>query len=421
MKTEIVNKYYKKCVDSGANTIFALYALFLIVFYFIYIFILHKNPDFFLTDDGYYTYGKLMFEGKISFLYQSRGPGLYLLFAVFNFFPEYLHPFMRILLTISVVYGNIYFASKIFKKILNKEQFFWGLLIAVFNPLNIHFTIKNTPEVYLTFIMGFIVFFYLKYTETSKSKFIILLTAGILIGMAFKPVFFLIPIFMLFQNIFILKRKKYYIAISVLIVISISSYFLFQTYTREKEADRNSYGFKDILSRVYLYDAMAKTGEINLGTSEELQKTRTEKSNYYLCFDYYEKWLKEYNKDHIVNSEATIAIDFTKDNFMKSVLLRVTSPVLFFSLTSNTFETILYFFLYGGLIVLSISCIKKVYRNFRVEISGIVSILLGYAFVFFLTLSYARYSIPLIFFLLMFTGIFFEKYFSRIFLKRENA
>ena len=421
MRTDLLNKYYKKCIDSGANTIFVLYVLFLITFYVIYVFVLHKNPEFFLTDDGYYTCGKLLFQGKISFLYQSRGPGLYLLFAVFNFFPEYLHPFMRILLTILLMYGNIYFASHIFKKILTKEQIFWGLLIAVFNPLNIHFTIKNTPEVYLTFIMGFVLFYYLKYLESSKLKFILILTAGILAGMIFKPVFFLIPVLMMLHNIFILKRNKYYFVFSVLIVISISSYFLFQTFTREKEADSNSYGFKDILSRVYIYDAMAKTGEINLGTSEELLKNGTGKSNYYLCFEYYEKWLREYYKDNSVKSESTIATDFTKDNLMKSVLLRVTSPILFFSLTSNTFETILYFFLYGGLIVLSISCIKKIYGNFRVEISGIVYILLGYAFVFFLTLSYARYSIPLMFFLSMFTGIFFEKYFNRLFLKRESA
>jgi len=192
-------------------------------------------------------------------------------------------------------------------------------------------------------------------------------------------------------------------------IISFSSYFSFQSFTKLKNTEAYSYGFRDIMSRVFIYDAMVKTGEINLGTQEEMIGAGKEKSNYILCEDYFNRWLTEYAKNNPVSSEAKIAFDFTKEYFGKSLLLRVTSPLLFFSLTSNTAETISYLFLYAILIYLSISSIKKIYKTNRNEISVIISVLLGYASVFFLTLSYARYSIPFMFFFLMFAGIFFEK------------
>lgn len=409
MKSESIIKIYRKITESGEGFVFAAYAIFIISFYFVYVYFLNKNPDFFLMDDGYYTCGKALYEGKISFLHQSRGPGLYILYAGLNIFPESVHPIIRIVLTILIMRVNIFFAVRIFRKMLTGNQLFWGLVISVFNPLTLHFTIKNTPEVYLTLIMGVIIFGYLRFIDTNKFIFFTLATAGILAGMIFKPVFFLIPIFMLLHNVFIIKNKKYYLPLVVLSLVSFYSYSLFQTYTKLEDEKAHSYGFGDILARVYLYDAMMKSGEINLGTSEEIQYSGADKSNYVLCDRYWRNWIEEYKKTNNDAPEYKIALDFTKDNLFRSVLLRITSPVLFISLTSSTTETISYLFLYGWLVILSISCIRKIIKDFRKEISAILYILAGYAAVFFLTLSYARYSIPFMFFFLIFTGIFFSE------------
>jgi hypothetical protein len=160
-----------------------------------------------------------------------------------------------------------------------------------------------------------------------------------------------------------------------------------------------------------------KSGEINLGTGEELTLG---KANYALCDLYWKNWLEEYSKLNKDVPEYKIAIDFTKDNLFRSVLLRITSPVLFISLTSSTTETISYLFLYGWLVILSISCMRKIKKDLRKEISAIIYVLMGYASVFFLTLSYARYSIPLMFYLLMFTGIYFSEIIDRRIIKNRQ-
>lgn len=424
MKSESLIKNYRKITDSGESFVFTAYAVFLLVFYFAYVYLLNKNPDFFLMDDGYYTCGKALYEGKISFLHQSRGPGLYILFAGLNVIPESLHPITRVIMTIAVMRVNIFFASRIFGKMLTKTQLFWGLAISVFNPLTLHFTIKNTPEIYLTLIMGVIIFGYLKFIDTNRYIFFVLAAAGILSGMIFKPVFFLIPIFMLLHNVFIIKNKKYYLLLVVLALVSFYSYSLFQTYTKLEDEKAHSYGFGDILARVYLYDAMMKSGEINLGTSEEIQYSGADKSNYVLCDRYWRNWIEEYKKTNNDAPEYKIALDFTKDNLFRSVLLRITSPVLFISLTASTIETVLYAFLYGWLTILSVLCIRKIIKDYKKEISAIIYVLMGYGVVFFLTLSYARYSIPFMFFFLIFTGIYFSKIIDRLLLnhvQEQNA
>ncbi|MCE1165485.1 MAG: hypothetical protein LWX07_08810, partial [Bacteroidetes bacterium] len=105
----MLKKLYNRCVDSGYYSVFIVYAIIVILFAAVFIFVFHKDPVFFLTDDGYYVVGKLFYEGKYTLLHQSRGPGLYLLFSTFNIFPDIVHPYLRILVTLAVTFGNLYF------------------------------------------------------------------------------------------------------------------------------------------------------------------------------------------------------------------------------------------------------------------------------------------------------------------------
>ncbi|MCE1164950.1 MAG: hypothetical protein LWX07_06070, partial [Bacteroidetes bacterium] len=291
----------------------------------------------------------------------------------------------------------------------NKEQLFWGLLIAVINPLYLHFTIKNTPEVYSALILGISLFSYIRLLKTGKIIYAVYITLSVLAGMSIKPVFFLISITMLFHWIFINRNKKLLAIHIVIIVISLFSYFAFQSLTKLERQQMNSYGFDDILSRVFLFDAIKETGEINLGTTEDLLLHGPIKSNYLLCNEKYNDWLKDYSASNPDWTESRLAFDFTKAHLLKSVLLRAASPVLFISLTSNSTETIIYFFLYGFLSVITIISIKRMYRNNKEDILIILYVLAGYYLVFFLTLSYARYSLPFMSYFLVFNGILIGK------------
>ncbi len=406
MSRSAIKNIYERLVNSGFNSVFYLYSVFMILFTVFYVFVLQKNPDFFITDDGYYTIGKLFYQGKSTLLHQSRGPGLYLLFSAFNIFPEVLHPYLRIAVTMITTYGILYFASRIFSGILNREQLFWGLFISVFNPLYIHFTIKNTPEVYTAFFLGAIILSYKLFIETAELRYALLAALSILLGMTVKPVFFLIPAAMIVHVIMYKKSARELISVLLILFVALSSYFAFQSLTRQKDGENFSYGFTDIMSRVYIYDAMLESGEINLGTTEELLATSNEKSNYIICDNYFKEWLKEYRKSNPDGTEPEIALNFTKDNLFRSVLLRVTSPVLFISLTSNSFETYLLLAVNSFLVITTLISIKRIYKNQKPATDIILFTLAGYFLVFFLTLSYARYSMPFMSYFLVFNGVF---------------
>jgi hypothetical protein len=419
MNTTSIKKYYLKCCNSNVNSVFALYVIFISLFALAYIFVFHKKPDYFLIDDGYYMIGKYFYEGKITLSHQVRGPGMILLFSSFNIFPAYIHPYLRILITLIVTYGNLFFVSKIFENILSKKQLFWGMLLAIFNPLYIHFTIKNTPEVFITFFLGVIIFSYIRFLKTMNIRYIFYSILFVLIGMFFKPVFFLIPLSLLIHNIFINKNKKIFYILIIFSLLSIMSYFSFHLFTKSEEKGSFTYGYPDIMGRIYLFDAIMKTGELNMGTTDDLLRTGNEKSNFLICNEYFEKWLKDYEKEHTNYSELELAYSYIKDNLLRFVFLRVTSPLLFICLTSNTFETVSYLFLYSVLVYMVIVSLKKLYKKNRCEILIIIYTLMGYAMVFFLSLSYARYSIPFMFYFLIFIGVILDKYAERIFGNKE--
>jgi hypothetical protein len=414
-----IDNYINKRNTSVVNIVAGFYLIFLTFFVLIYIFVLKKDTVFFLRDDGYYTLGKYFYEGRISLLYQLRSPGILLFFSFFNFFPEPFHPFLRLFITFILSYSSLLLSSKIFENMLSKKQMLIGFSVSVFNPVFIHFTIKSTPEIYLLFFLGLIIFFYRKYLKEYKIKYLLLVIMIIFLAMSFKPVFFLISFFLIGHSILVKNFKRLVIPLSTFSVISVIVFFLSSVFTKPANNNINFVFVESVIVPTYIIDAIMKTGELNLGTKEEYLNATPEKSNYTICMDSYNEYLSDYKKRNSDYSEYAVIVDFIKNNFFKFSLVKLLSPVTFISLSSNSIETVVNFFLNIILIILSIASIKRIFREHKSDILVIICVILGYSFVFFLSACYIRYSLPAIFYLYPFTGILIHNYISKIFKKKK--
>jgi hypothetical protein len=414
MYTKKVKNIFDFLSHSPVNSVFLLYSVFFIIIICILVFLIHKPMDFFLKDDGYYTLGKLFFDGKISLAHQYRGPGFLLLFASFNYFPEYMHPYLRLIVTFAFIYANLLIASNLFDNILTRKQIFIGLLISVFNPVFIHFTIKSTPEIYLILFLGLIILFYKKFVNELKIKNFVVVLFVVVIATFFKPVFFIIPALLFFHCIIMGKFKKLIISLIIFIIVALAANISFSKYTKFYGKNSKSYGIEDVLVPTFIPVAIMKTGELNMGTKVETLQSNQDQSNYLIGFEYFKNWLSKYYQENEDSSEIKLVYYFIKENYLMFFFVKIISPVMFISFASSTEETILCFFINIIFIYLSIVSIKRVFKKYKSDILIILFSLLGYAFVFFLSFSYIRYSVPFMFYFSIFIGILYKSDNNRI-------
>lgn len=414
-----LKKYFNSNNKAVVNIVFLFYSVFLILFVLTYILILKKDAVFFLNDDGYFSIGVSYFENKISLLHQYRSPGLILLYSFFNYLPSFFHPFLRLFLTLLFTYGNIYLVSRIFENLLNKKQMLIGLLCSVFNPVYIHFTIKNTPEIYLAFSVGLIIFFYKKYLKDFKIRYLIIIISVTCLSMAIKPVFFLIPAFLFIHIILIKKIKKLLIPVFTYFIFVLITFFMSSFFTKPLNQDINYFMIQSITVPTYLPSAIMQTKELNLGTTDEILSENKANSNFLICMDKYNNWLEGYQLKNNHYTEWELILDFIKDNFLMFFIVKLISPLTFISLSSTTAETITNFVLNTFLIVLCIRSIKLIYNSRKNDILVILTVIIGYSFAFFLSATYIRYSLPFIFYFFPFSGILLNRFIEiRIFKKK---
>ncbi len=403
-----------KFIDTGTNhtVVFAflLYLIMMTILVATLKLIFNYDSSLFLIDDGYYTSGKLFFEGKSSVLHIGRGPGLPLLFSWFNFFPVSIHPFIRLALMMFFVFLNILLVYKIFINYLSSKEIFFGLLLSLFNPLHIHFTLKSTPEVYLTTFLLLIIYYYLKILKNDSWWYIVMLFLIISVSISFKPVLFLIPIFLLLHN-FIFKIKYLFFKTLTLIILTFIIFIMMINLSSTgKEAYFGlSYGGLNFIGPTFIPRAMSKTGRISLDTYDEIMNENPKNSNAVLTAEYFDDWIKNYNEKNPGAKESELIFDYIKDNFNEFVFSKFLNIFFFSSLASNFTETLINFIISNIIIIISFIYLKEKIINNKIELYVVIASLMGYFTVFLITFGYARYSIPFMFIFSIFSGCFISK------------
>jgi 4-amino-4-deoxy-L-arabinose transferase-like glycosyltransferase len=358
---------------------------------------LHRPATLFLFGDGYYERGKEIFIGNFSVIFHNRyWPGISFLYSWFNFFPSNLHPYLRIFTSLVFMYGNISIAKTIFSKILNQKEFFWAGIISFSNPLIIHWIIKTTPEVYVTFFLGLVFLLYKKNIQSTNFKSVILLITTLFIAMLIKPVFLVIPfVFLIYA--FYIKRRQLIFFFSLIFISVIFIYLLFQPLTRTSSG--MSYGKNDFIISVYFTNSIIKSGRYAKETVKRKNNDTT--SNRFQAQRDANKWVlsKNYSGSISKVSENTIIFTFIKENFWHVIRAQLFKPLFFFSLADRVFESYCYLVINSILIFLAFFRIRSWYHLNKQEPTILILVLLGYSILYWLVYSMNRYSFPVMFYI----------------------
>lgn len=259
--------------------------------------VLRTNDTFFLHDDGYYVIGQNFFKGVSGLSHQYLMPLFPFVLSLLGFFPENLHPALRIIMTLALTYGNIFVASRIFSAFLSPKQIFTGLLIFVLTPLYLHWSIKLTSEVILTLFLGLIILSFQKFYVTRKPAYLVMLFMSILLAGLTKPVFFFVPVFFL---LFALYRKNIRLSVVTLIVVlySLVIQLSVMEFARPLTPGSRSYGTADLLAGSYYLKAVSMTGQLNTNSHVDYTKDNANRSNLLLANKMLTEWLDDFKKEN---------------------------------------------------------------------------------------------------------------------------
>lgn len=390
--------------------LFSLHAIFIIACVLVLQLVFDFNPKIFLVDDGYYQTSKLIVEGEASFAHTYRAPGLPFLFLVLHFFPPLLHPYLRLVLTLGFSFGSIYVAYAIFRQVMGERAVFYGLLLSLFNPMYIHWTLKSSPESYTTFFLGIVMFAYLKFWNTAEKKYVFLLVSILVASILVKPVLLFVPLLVALYG-FIIREKR-------MIAVSMLAFFICMVsfcicYRTQKSEEGMSYAKGFTINSTYMVETILHTRRLNTGHS--LVEDRPEVSNAAIAIKSTEAWIENYKKTYHNTNLIFMNIRFIRDNFWLFLKTRILSFFLFISLTSTIRETLLTFFVNLTLISIGLYSLRQKFGIHRVRIIIILSILMGYVVLHLLVApGLARYSIPFMFYFSVFAGIAIEKMMAAI-------
>lgn len=372
--------------------------------------------DILLRDDGYYDIAKGFVNGG-SLLHRSVGPVLPLIFSVIHIFPPFLHPFIRLLIALSFSIGTIIILYNITKDYITEKQFFWGSLFFIFNPIYNHFILKSTPEIYLAFCLGLFIFLLLKYYKTGTIKYLMYSMFIFILSVLLKPVFLLIPFLLLFSTIFTKSKKVLFTSI-IFIFLSISGYLLFDKITDVKYENniektlKNPYDVARLfITDTFWTDYVIKTKRFHNGNIKRYQPN-SHKKNYNFGGSIDEmktatKWMKNFFNKYPNRNSLFMILYFIYDKPFLVLQKLLVSPILFFSMSSRPVETCIMLIVSGFSIFFSILGIRTIMKNSKIkkEILLIISTIIGFSSIFFISISYVRYSLPILPFLYVWSGI----------------
>jgi hypothetical protein len=380
-----------------------------------------------LMDDGYYYFANRFITGG-SLFHNPIGPGLPLIYSAIFAFPRFLHPFIRLLISLSFSIGTLIILWHITKDYISGTQFFWGSLLVIFNPIYNHWILKSSPEIDLAFFLGLLILLLLKYYKTGAVKYFIYSIFVFFLSIFLKPIFLLIPFLLLLSTIFT-KSKKIFVVSIMFILFSFGGYTIFYKITYKTDAQYVGnikkrvlpYGSTELIWAAFLTDYIIKTRRLHKGTIVKYKTNPyTKKSDIYnfggYFYDVYNKtariWVENFFKKYPDSSVLFMNFYFIYNKPLLVLQKLVVSPILFFSLTSRPAETCIMLTVSFFSLLFSILGIRTRLKiaKLKNEIILICFIIIGFSSLYFISHSIGRYSLPILPYLYVWGGIPISKF-----------
>lgn len=375
-----------------------------------------------LRDDGYYNIAKNFVHGDSSLFHKFREPLLPLIFSILFIFPDSLHPFIRLLITLIFSLGVIIITYKITKDYLKIKQFFWGSLLFILNPVYIHWTFKSAPEIYLCFLLGLFIYNILRYIKTKKIGYILCALLSFFLSFFIKPVFLFIPILMFIFGLIFIKSKK-------IIIVSIICLILgFVGYKTQDRITKINYGLNIpkierkydyvhkvfLISQSYWTDYVVKTKQLRFSFINKYTIAYKDDKS---LEEYTKGWIDDFYKKYPDKGLIFMNLYFIYKEPLLVLQKLILSPFFYFSMSSRTYETFIKLFVSIVSLILSIIGIKKIFNVIkwqgRKEILLILSIVLGYIILHLVSGCHNRYSLPVLPYLYVWGGVTFLRFKSK--------
>ncbi len=362
--------------------------------------------DLLLRDDGYYFIAKQFVQGG-SLLHKFRGPVLPLMFSILFIFPEIFHPFLRLGLSLMFSAGMIILLSRITRDYLTEKLFFIGSLIFILNLVYIHWTFRNTPEVYLCFFLGLFILNIINYYRTEKVRYLIYASLVFILTFFIKPVFLFIPIALIVVTI-IIKSRRLFIYSSILLFIGFFSYTAQDRFTQvlyDEEVTKAERHFEYVhkvllVSDSFWIDHVLKTRQFHKGTLH----------SYEVNFEGRETtgdWIRNFYEKYPNGNYVFMNLYFIYDKPLLVIQKLITSPLFYFAMSARTVETLVNLLFSIISLTFCIMGLRIIFKNLghKEELILMLAVVIGYISLHLLTHSMNRYSMPVLPYLYVWGGV----------------
>lgn len=372
-----------------------------------------------LVGDNYYDIAKEFVRGD-TLLHKFRGPVLPLLFSILFVFPESMHPFVRLLISVIFSVGTIILVFSIAREYMSEKACFLGSLIFILNPVYVHWTVRPYPEIFIAFFLAFFISNIINYFRTNKVSFLVHAILAFFVSFFIKPVFLFIPMSLLVAAIVIKSRKAIIISL-LLVVVAIFAYHAQDKFT-EIRYDSNVSRFERTYTYVHKALLIADSYWVDyvLRTRQFFKPTlrpytipyRDNKS----LDEYGSDWVKTYFQKYPKGNLVFMNLYFICDKPILVLQKLLISPLFFFSMSARTSETFVKLFFSIVSVVLAAFGLRVVLRTAdnRKEIILIGAIVAGYILLHLVTHAINRYSLPILPFLYIWGGVPVVKLINRV-------
>jgi len=387
-----------------------------------------------MSDDGYILLSKKLYNGE-SIMTSILGPGIPIIYYAINFFPESLQPFIRLFISLLFSTGIIIIVHYSILPYLNKKKIFIGSLFFIFNPVYVQWTIKNCPEIFVGFFLALFIFFLLKTIRTNKLLYFILTSFVLFISFFIKPVFLLVPLPLIIYYILLRDKRLIIFSIVLLIVGGLGFYTYNLNAPKWNSKDnpelRYSYGQHANIAHTLWINYVIKTKQFYKNSIrpyvvyDDLENYFPDKHiwlyegfNGETEFQYaIERYAAYYYKENPQGTAIGMDINFILDYpglFLQKLIF---SPFFFLGISAHgTIIKLIYnlFFITIGIVSL-MKCIKT--RN-KKEILSIITVVIGYSLVYLTLYSYDRYSLPILPWLIVWSGYYISHVSNKLLVSR---
>lgn len=350
-----------------------------------------------LMDDGYYEMAGNITKGKLDSNFYGFGYPFVL--TILYLFPRFLHPFVRLLISMTLTSGTILLLFKIFSNYFTDREIFVGALFFVVNPLYVHWMFKSRVEAPLVLLLGLIILYSQYFLSKEKYRHLLIAAVFSAISVFTKPVFMLQPFIVGFLSL-ILRSKRIFILSIAIMIVCLLSFYGTKRLIRPR-GDREYYGIYSIVGSAFYVDAIIRNQDFRTQYMFVTDENGNSIRNPRLVPG--DEWMVDYERKYKNLNPILMSVKLAYEKPNMVIQQLIANLFLAFSLSGTEVETIFHLIINFCLMILSIFGIVRIKNKSDILYTHLAMVFSVYVLLI-LVHSRGSYFIPMIPYLFTFAG-----------------